>query len=287
MCNRYPECMPLLTSVRDGARTLDLPPQSRGRYHFAMETTSNCGGFDRQWFQNQGRCGPCGDPWDIAVPRPHETRGRYGRGIIVANYTQAQCKSSDDWNSLSEEIVNANLIHSLKDTRSVSLSANMEPTSRRGVMSIGLFPNEEGVTELNVNLTGTLGQVTHFLTLPREVTCGACVIQWRYVTDQGRSRSEYRACADVTVLGYDNVFQNNQVTNYPSAASENFQRRSFVPVSTMMSLNRSHTPIGRRTLVTLTPHEKIPNEMNARGAAMTMSLTPGLLLTLIILDSFI
>ncbi|KAK7072737.1 hypothetical protein SK128_005054 [Halocaridina rubra] len=26
-CNRYSECMPLLTSVRDGARTLDLPPQ--------------------------------------------------------------------------------------------------------------------------------------------------------------------------------------------------------------------------------------------------------------------
>ncbi|KAK7075035.1 hypothetical protein SK128_009912, partial [Halocaridina rubra] len=30
-CNRYPECMPLLTSDRDGARTLDLTPQSRGR----------------------------------------------------------------------------------------------------------------------------------------------------------------------------------------------------------------------------------------------------------------
>ncbi|KAK7066669.1 hypothetical protein SK128_011981 [Halocaridina rubra] len=39
-CNRYPECMPLLTSVRDGARTLDLPPQSRRRYHFATETTN-------------------------------------------------------------------------------------------------------------------------------------------------------------------------------------------------------------------------------------------------------
>ncbi|KAK7025918.1 hypothetical protein SK128_020440, partial [Halocaridina rubra] len=38
-CNRYPECMPLLCSVRDGARTLDLPPQSRRRYHFATETT--------------------------------------------------------------------------------------------------------------------------------------------------------------------------------------------------------------------------------------------------------
>ncbi|KAK7023550.1 hypothetical protein SK128_010061 [Halocaridina rubra] len=34
-CNRYPECMPLLTSDRDGARTLDLMPQSRGRYRLS------------------------------------------------------------------------------------------------------------------------------------------------------------------------------------------------------------------------------------------------------------
>lgn len=50
----------------------------------------DCGGFVRQWRKNHGRCGVCGDPWDVPEPRPHETRGRYGRGIIVRNYTQAQ-----------------------------------------------------------------------------------------------------------------------------------------------------------------------------------------------------
>ncbi|KAK7067454.1 hypothetical protein SK128_021291, partial [Halocaridina rubra] len=34
-CNRYPECMPLLTSDRDGAQTLDLTPQSHGRYRLS------------------------------------------------------------------------------------------------------------------------------------------------------------------------------------------------------------------------------------------------------------
>ncbi|KAK7068482.1 hypothetical protein SK128_006109 [Halocaridina rubra] len=34
-CNRYPECMPLLTSDRGGARTLDLTPQSRGHYRLS------------------------------------------------------------------------------------------------------------------------------------------------------------------------------------------------------------------------------------------------------------
>ncbi|KAK7076700.1 hypothetical protein SK128_018522 [Halocaridina rubra] len=34
-CNRYPECMPLLTSDRDGTRTRDLTPQSRDRYRLS------------------------------------------------------------------------------------------------------------------------------------------------------------------------------------------------------------------------------------------------------------
>ncbi len=35
-------------------------------------------------------CGVCGDPWNLAVPRPHETGGRFANGVIVANYTQGQ-----------------------------------------------------------------------------------------------------------------------------------------------------------------------------------------------------
>ncbi|KAK7072372.1 hypothetical protein SK128_011119 [Halocaridina rubra] len=34
-CNRYLECMPLLTSDRDGGRTLDLTPESRGLYRLS------------------------------------------------------------------------------------------------------------------------------------------------------------------------------------------------------------------------------------------------------------
>ncbi|KAK7065128.1 hypothetical protein SK128_002133 [Halocaridina rubra] len=34
-CSRYHKCMLFLTSDRDGARTLDLTPQSRGRYRLS------------------------------------------------------------------------------------------------------------------------------------------------------------------------------------------------------------------------------------------------------------
>lgn len=40
-----------------------------------------------QYQINGGKCGPCGDDWRDPVPRGNENGGKYGNGIIVANYT--------------------------------------------------------------------------------------------------------------------------------------------------------------------------------------------------------
>ena len=44
--------------------------------HYTDHET-NCGGFGRQWQRNGGKCGVCGDPWDISQPREGEGGGRY------------------------------------------------------------------------------------------------------------------------------------------------------------------------------------------------------------------
>ena len=45
-----------------------------------------CGGFGVQHFQNTGRCGICGDPWQ-KNPREHEAPGGlYANGIITKIY---------------------------------------------------------------------------------------------------------------------------------------------------------------------------------------------------------
>jgi hypothetical protein len=37
-----------------------------------------------QWYQNNGKCGPCGDNYVLKRPRPNENGGTFGTGITVA-----------------------------------------------------------------------------------------------------------------------------------------------------------------------------------------------------------
>lgn len=41
---------------------------------------------------NQGRCGECGDEWNLARPRANDEGGLYGTGIIGQTYEQASVK---------------------------------------------------------------------------------------------------------------------------------------------------------------------------------------------------
>jgi hypothetical protein len=47
-----------------------------------------------QWEQNDGRCGVCGDPYHLRMPRPHEAGGEYGKGIISRRYAAGQVINS-------------------------------------------------------------------------------------------------------------------------------------------------------------------------------------------------
>lgn len=48
--------------------------------------------FTVQWEQNSGRCGICGDPYHLDLPRPHEAGGQYAKGIIGRHYSVGQVK---------------------------------------------------------------------------------------------------------------------------------------------------------------------------------------------------
>ena len=73
------------------------PPSRTSAWRFGFGTPSlyddhetNCGGFERQWEQNGGRCGVCGDPWDLPAPRDGESGGKYGLGVITRSYSPGQ-----------------------------------------------------------------------------------------------------------------------------------------------------------------------------------------------------
>ena len=47
-------------------------------------------------FENDGKCGICGDNYADASPREHEAGGRYATGTIVRNYVQVIHKVQQD-----------------------------------------------------------------------------------------------------------------------------------------------------------------------------------------------
>lgn len=50
------------------------PPSRASMWRYGFKTPHNyndhelyCGGYTRQWQRNNGKCGICGDPWDIKL----------------------------------------------------------------------------------------------------------------------------------------------------------------------------------------------------------------------------
>lgn len=85
----------LLTTVFDlcnGHGRLIEPPSRSSAFRYGFQTPPNyndhelyCGGFARQQ-RNGGKCGECGDAWDMPEPRPNEHGGKYGQGVVVRRY---------------------------------------------------------------------------------------------------------------------------------------------------------------------------------------------------------
>ncbi|GBL98540.1 hypothetical protein AVEN_111650-1 [Araneus ventricosus] len=73
------------------------PPSRSSMWRHGYDTPKNydddglyCGGMHTQWKMNGGKCGVCGDPWHLDVPRPNENGGKFGNGIIVRTYKPGQ-----------------------------------------------------------------------------------------------------------------------------------------------------------------------------------------------------
>lgn len=128
--------------------------------------------LQRQWGLNDGKCGICGDAWDMPG-KPHEfPNGKFAKGIIVDKF-----KAGD--------------IMPVK----VQLTAN-----HRGWFEFRLCPHNDKTREatqecLDRNVLRVAGgrstrttvysNVYNYhiqLQLPEDLTCERCVLQWKYNT---------------------------------------------------------------------------------------------------------
>ncbi|XP_059486939.1 uncharacterized protein LOC132203292 [Neocloeon triangulifer] len=203
----------LLTQVRGHGRLIEPPSRaSMWRYGFSDSPTNYndhelyCGGFTKQWATNGGKCGICGDAWDMPTPRPHEQGGIYGQGVIVRRYNPG-----------------SNI------TVRVELTAN-----HQGFFEFRLCPkNQPSKTEVTQDcldkyvlnqvgnkgprfFPGSLGNrvIEMRYMLPQGVECPQCVFQWRYIAGNNwgicengteavgcGNQEEFRSCADVAIGG--------------------------------------------------------------------------------------
>lgn len=79
-------------SLCNGHGRLIEPPSRSSAFRYGFQTPPNyndhelyCGGFARQQ-RNGGKCGECGDAWDLPEPRPNEHGGTFGQGVVVRRY---------------------------------------------------------------------------------------------------------------------------------------------------------------------------------------------------------
>ncbi|XP_042861748.1 uncharacterized protein LOC122246958 [Penaeus japonicus] len=130
-----------------------------------------CGGRGVQHWMNGGRCGVCGDNWALAEPRPHERGGRFGRGVITANYTEAQVIP-----------VTIRLSANHKGWYEFRLCSNSNPKARDSQRCLDkhLLDMADGSGSRYALDGSVLGDHTVHVQLPRGVSCSHCVLQWKW-----------------------------------------------------------------------------------------------------------
>jgi len=198
----------LLSVVLGHGRLHDPPGRSTAwRHGFPTPVNQNdhelnCGAFGRQWVQNGGKCGICGDPWD-ASPREHESGGKYASGTIVRTYKSGAVidtyvhltTNHKGWFEF--RVCPNNNIH--KAATHACLDQNLLQLADGSGTRLTILPGQE---HLNIKLK-----------LPQGLTCEQCVFQWKYNTgnswgtdpETGESGSglgpqeQFYGCADVTI----------------------------------------------------------------------------------------
>ena len=119
-------------------------------------------------------CGVCGDPYDQPQPRDNEAGGPYGNGIITRQYQQGQTI---------QVTVDLTAQHKGWFEFRICPTNNPKTIATHACLDQYLLPLSDGSgTRLNGIAASQIYVVS--LTLPADLTCSQCVLQWKYHTGQ-------------------------------------------------------------------------------------------------------
>jgi len=128
--------------------------------------------FKVQWDQNDGKCGVCGDRYDV-TPRPNEAGGTFAKNITAAYYNKgssidisvqitANHKGWFEFRLCKNDNFSKTFTHDCLDEHLLTLAAT--PHNTRHYIS-----TDTGFKDFT-------------LQLPEDLTCTQCVLQWKYNT---------------------------------------------------------------------------------------------------------
>ncbi len=192
-----------------------------------------CGGIRRQWDQNNGKCGICGDAFD-QDPRDHEPGGKYASGIISKMYTQGEqiditvtitanhygyfefrlCENNEINKTVSQECFDKNLLEVVNN--------NQETLSEEQLKILDSSLNKFKYFLPNKKTQNFTAKVK----LPNDLTCKSCVLQWKYHSGNNYGKAynsdmlclgcverqeEFFNCADIAIMNdLDNKKDNDK-----------------------------------------------------------------------------
>jgi Lytic polysaccharide mono-oxygenase, cellulose-degrading len=164
------------------------------------DNESNCGGFANQWSTNGGKCGICGDPYQMAPPRNHELGGKYGQGVIVANYTSGSVMQ------VSVKITANHRGYFQFDLCNVDVERESDECFGRNKLL-----TFDGKDKYEISTASGMYYVN--LQLPAGLRCSHCVLRWTYVCGNNWGfcgdgtgklgcgpQEHFRACSDIKIV---------------------------------------------------------------------------------------
>ncbi|XP_019555760.2 uncharacterized protein LOC109425025 [Aedes albopictus] len=206
----------LLTWVTlcNGHGRLIEPPSRASAWRYGFSTPPNyndhelyCGGFNRQWQKNDGKCGECGDAYDAPKPRPHEYGGKWGQGVIVRRYRPGSVIT------LRVELTASHMGY-FEFRICDNVKAQQECLDQHPLKILSGTPSIPHPNDLETRFYPRNGSRIYEMKaeLPQSFQCTNCVIQWKYIAGNNWGmcpdgngavgcgpQEEFRACADVSV----------------------------------------------------------------------------------------
>ncbi|XP_053690918.1 uncharacterized protein LOC128739457 [Sabethes cyaneus] len=190
------------------------PPSRASAWRYGFSTPPNyndhelyCGGFNRQWQKNDGKCGVCGDAFDAPKPRPHEYGGKWGQGVVVRRYRPESIIT------LRVELTASHMGY-FEFRICDSVKAQQDCLDKHVLKIISGTPNVPNPSDLGTRFYPRNGSRIYDMKaeLPQGFQCTNCVIQWKYIAGNNWGvcpdgngavgcgpQEEFRACADVSI----------------------------------------------------------------------------------------